>query len=118
MTPEEVRKDMEERRRYLWPEPAPRPQHNNPWYKVMRVSALELSGRPPFVRWQTALVVGLALVLSGCATCDRHPRACAAAIAVVATSVSLSVTHSLHHDRVAPPAPANPCAPNPRLCET
>jgi hypothetical protein len=38
--------------------------------------------------------LGAVLVLiGGCATCERHPIACAAAVAIIATSVALSVRH-------------------------
>jgi hypothetical protein len=66
-----------------------------------------------------ALTVLLVLSLPGCATCERHPVACAAALTVVATSVALSVPHPHPHDT--PPAmtqiPNSPCAANPQACQ-
>jgi uncharacterized protein YceK len=41
---------------------------------------------------KTALLI-VALMLSGCATCERHPVYCSAAAGVVATSIALSVNH-------------------------
>jgi len=46
------------------------------------------------MRSLTAALATLALV--GCATCERHPAACAAGVAVLATSIALSVDHSSH----------------------
>lgn len=38
--------------------------------------------------------------LTGCATCPRHPVACTAAVAIIGTSVALSLRH--HGSRQAP----------------
>ena len=58
-------------------------------------------------------VLGAVLVISGCATCERHPVACSAAVAVIGTSIALSVRHGSH---AAPARPAtcedNPAFPN------
>lgn len=47
------------------------------------------------------LIMTLMLTISGCATCERHPVACTAAVAVVVTSIALSVDHG-HSSRPAP----------------
>jgi len=39
----------------------------------------------------------LSLLLSGCATCERHPYVCAAGTAIIAGSIAASVQH--HHDQ-------------------
>jgi hypothetical protein len=65
----------------------------------------------------TTRTLGCCLILaalSGCATCERHPVACGAAVAFVATSIALSVDHDrhgspakiIHHPD--PPHPASP----------
>ena len=51
-------------------------------------------------------VLGLILTLAGCVTCERHPVACAAAVAVVGTSVALSVNR--HHEASNPVSPERP----------
>lgn len=38
--------------------------------------------------------LALAMALTGCATCERHPVACSAVIAFTATNVALSAHHS------------------------
>jgi hypothetical protein len=35
--------------------------------------------------------IALCLLMSGCATCERHPLACSAAAVIVGTSIALSV---------------------------
>lgn len=40
----------------------------------------------------TMLIV--AMMLSGCATCERHPVYCSAGVGILATSVALSVHHA------------------------
>ena len=45
----------------------------------------------------------LSLILAGCATCERHPVACAAAVGVVGTSIALSVNR--HHEANNPVGP-------------
>jgi hypothetical protein len=40
-----------------------------------------------------SLTLLILLVLTGCATCEEHPGACAAVVAVAATCVALSVDH-------------------------
>jgi hypothetical protein len=49
----------------------------------------------------SALVV---VLLSACATCERHPVACGVVAGVVATSIALSVDHDHHgqHNSHAP----------------
>ena len=37
-----------------------------------------------------------AILLTGCATCERHPMACGVAAGIVVTSIAISVSH--HHD--------------------
>ena len=39
------------------------------------------------------------LALTGCATCERHPVACTAAVAIIGTSIALSLRHT--HGRAA-----------------
>lgn len=41
--------------------------------------------------------IALALLLSGCATCQNHPYVCAAGTAIVVGSIAASVQH--HHDQ-------------------
>lgn len=47
------------------------------------------------------ILIALTSLLSGCATCERHPTACAAGVAFVTMSVALSVggTHEPSSDR-------------------
>ena len=40
-----------------------------------------------------ALSIALLAALTGCATCHQHPAACATGVAILATSVALSVGH-------------------------
>lgn len=39
-------------------------------------------------------IVAVSVLLTGCATCERHPIGCAAAVGFVATSIALSVNQS------------------------
>lgn len=51
-------------------------------------------------RLRIIIVAAVAANLFGCALCERHPYGCSAAVAVVATSVALSVSgHSSHTDQ-------------------
>ena len=42
------------------------------------------------------LILPLALVLSGCATCQEHPLVCSAAGALIAGSIVLAAQHHSH----------------------
>lgn len=66
------------------------------------------------------IALSLSLTHAGCATCERHLVACAAAVGIVGTSIALSLRH--HHSDVGdPPArmsiPSVPCVSNPELCQ-
>jgi hypothetical protein len=69
---------------------------------------------------KTAIFASVVL-LSGCATCERHPIGCGAAVGILATSIALSVNQ--HHDRTSAMAPATAtiqppnCASNPASCQ-
>jgi hypothetical protein len=38
------------------------------------------------------IILVLCVILNGCATCERHPVACTAAVAFVGASIALSVS--------------------------
>lgn len=69
----------------------------------------------------TALL--LALALTGCATCERHPVICTTAIGVGMTSLALSVHNtrpgnsaSSDEGRIGPPLTPN-CTVYPEMCK-
>lgn len=47
---------------------------------------------------KTVITCVTVIILAGCATCERHPVACSATAAVIATSITLSLDHH-RHDR-------------------
>lgn len=67
-------------------------------------------------------VIAVAALLSGCATCERHPVGCGAAVGILATSLALSLNQPGTH-RTSAMAPATStiqppnCASNPALCQ-
>lgn len=54
--------------------------------------------------------------LGGCATCERHPVACTAAVGIVATSIALSRDQGRPADPRRGINPPN-CAANPTSCQ-
>lgn len=56
------------------------------------------------------LLIPLMLLLSGCATCREHPKACMVGAALVAGSIAVSLQGD--HDNRAQPALHPVCAPN------
>jgi hypothetical protein len=59
-----------------------------------------------------SLTLFVFLVLSGCATCQRHPVACSIAGAIVVGSVAATVAANSGHDQRQPPGYHPVCAPN------
>lgn len=64
-------------------------------------------------------VIAVAALLSGCATCERHPIECGAAVGIIATSLALSLNQPGNHRTLAPTTrtiqPPS-CASNPAMC--
>lgn len=65
-------------------------------------------------------VIAVAALLTGCATCERHPVECGAAVGILATSLALSLNQPGNHRTSLAPTistiqPPN-CASNPAMC--
>lgn len=68
-------------------------------------------------------IAGIALcaaLLSGCATCNKHPVVCGVAAGIIVTGIAFSVSGPGHHPSAPPPSantqPVN-CQSNPGMCQ-
>jgi hypothetical protein len=63
-----------------------------------------------------AALLALVLALSGCATCQQHPTACAIAGAVIAGSIAATVVANDHHHHGAAGPRRVACDPGVTAC--